>query len=105
VKAFDLRFSPEADASLKSLYDYVETNANPKIARDYVNGIVDHCLGLRTFPMRGVARDDLRPGLRLTHYRKRVVIAYEVAAGMVSIINVFYGGREYSAHLRAEEGE
>lgn len=44
-------------------------------------------------------RDDVRPGLRITHYRKRAVIAFDVAADLVSIIGVFYGGQDYETIL------
>jgi plasmid stabilization system protein ParE len=37
----------------------------------------------------GTLRDDLRPGLRITHYKKRAVIAFDVEADQVSILGVF----------------
>ena len=43
--------------------------------------------------MRGTRRDDVRPGLRITSYRKRVVIAFAVDADQVQIIGIFYGGQ------------
>ncbi len=45
-------------------------------------------------------RDDIRPGLRITHYRKRTVIAFEVNADQVAIIGVFHGGQDYEAALQ-----
>jgi toxin ParE1/3/4 len=35
-------------------------------------------------------RDDIRLGLRITNYKKRAVIAFDVEADLVSIIGVFY---------------
>jgi len=32
-----------------------------------------------TFPIRGVQRDDIRPGLRITNYKRRAVIAFAVS--------------------------
>jgi plasmid stabilization system protein ParE len=49
---------------------------------------------LRTFPHRGTQRDDIRPGLRVTNYKKRAVIAFAVDDGRVSILGVFYGGQD-----------
>ncbi|MBA4003058.1 MAG: plasmid stabilization protein, partial [Delftia sp.] len=49
-------------------------------------------------------RDDVRPGLRITNYRKRTVIAFAVDADMVSIIGIFYGGRDHEALLREGGG-
>ncbi len=46
--------------------------------------------------------DDVRPGLRITSYKKRAVIAFDVDAGQVSIIGVFYGGPDYETLLQDE---
>jgi hypothetical protein len=45
-------------------------------------------------------RNDVRPGLRLTHYKKRTIIAFAVDAEHVSIIGVFYGGQDYETILQ-----
>ncbi len=42
----------------------------------------------------------MRPGLRITNYKKRVVIAFAVDAGRVSILGVFHGGQDHEAMLR-----
>jgi plasmid stabilization system protein ParE len=44
-------------------------------------------------------RDDVRPGLRITNYKKRAVIAFQVDADLVSIIGVFYSGQNYETIL------
>jgi plasmid stabilization system protein ParE len=48
-----------------------------------------------------VPRDDIRPGLRLTHHKGRTVIAYAVDADAltVSVIGVFYGGQDHEGAL------
>jgi len=51
------------------------------------------------FPLRGTPRNDLRPGIRLTGYRKRVVVAFEVEGARVNIVAVFYGGQNYEPLL------
>lgn len=48
-------------------------------------------------------RDDMRPGLRITNYRKRAVIAFEVQAERVAIIGIFYGGQNYPAILQDDD--
>ncbi len=62
------------------------------------------CDGLALFPLRGVPRGDIRPGLRVTHYKGRTLIAYAVDtdARTVSIVGVFYGGQELEAALSAD---
>jgi antitoxin ParD1/3/4 len=57
------------------------------IARDRaVESWLNSQLGenLRTFPLRGTQGDDLRPGLRITNYKKRAVIAFGVDTETVS---------------------
>lgn len=95
-------FSPEAQEQLVALYRYIAEAASPGIAARYTEAIVSYCESLRTFPHRGTIRDDVRPGLRITHYRKRAVIAFDVGAEMVSIIGVFYGGQDYETILQDE---
>ena len=73
-----VRFATEAADPLQSLYRYVAEASSPQVAADYVEAIVAHCEGLAVFPHRGTIRDDLRPGLRTTVYKKRVVIAIVV---------------------------
>jgi plasmid stabilization system protein ParE len=96
-------FSPEAEEQLAALYRYVEAAASPDIAARYTDAIVTYCESLRTFPQRGTRRDDVRPGLRITHYKKRAVIAFGVTTDLVSIVGVFYGGQDYETLLH--EGE
>jgi len=61
------------------------------------------CRSPGTFPERGTARDDLRPGLRTTTYRRRVTIAFHITATQVVIDRILYGGRDLPALF--EEGD
>lgn len=92
-------FSPEAEEQLVELYHYIARAASTSVAAGYVDGIVDYCESLQTFPLRGTRRDDIRPGLRITHYKKRTVIAFTADAGLVSTLGLFYGGRNYERFL------
>lgn len=68
--------------------------------------IVSYCESLCSFSYRGTMRDDVRPGLRITNYKKHAVIAFDVDAEQVSIIGVFYGGQDYETILQddSEDG-
>lgn len=92
-------FSPDAEEQLVALYRYIADAASPDIAAGYTEAIVGYCEGLQTFPHRGIQRDDIRPGLRITHYKKRTVIAFSVNGAKVSILGVFYGGQDYEKIL------
>ena len=45
--------------------------------------------------MRGAPRDDLRPGLRMLSFRRRVTIAYRIKANVVTILELFYPGQDF----------
>ena len=96
-------YTPEAQAQLAELYRYIAAAASPEIALHYTDGIVTYCESLRIFPHRGIKRDDVRPGLRIASYRKRVVIAFHLDADRIAVLGVFYGGQNYEAALHEDE--
>ena len=98
-------FTPEAQEQLAAIYHHIAAAASPAIAERYVSAVITYCEGLQTFPHRGTCRDDIRPGLRVTHYKKRVAIAFEVDVEKVSIIGVFYGGQDYEAIFHSDSDE
>ncbi len=102
MKQFTVIFTPEAQDQLAALYGYIALAASPEVAKRYTNAIVTFCEELRTFPKRGVPRDDIRPGLRITHYKKRAVIAYALDFEQVAVIGIFYGGQDYENDLQAD---
>jgi len=95
-------FSPEFEEQIAALYGYIAAAASPDIAARYTEAIVTYCESLEYFPHRCTSRDDVRPGLRITNYKKRAVIAFDVDDEQVSIIGVFYGGQDYETILQDE---
>lgn len=98
-------FSPESLEQLAELYHYIAQTASPEVATQYTEAIVSYCESLHTFPLRGTPRDDVRPGLRITNYKKRAIIAFDVDTEVVSIIGIFYGGQDYETILRDDDAE
>lgn len=49
------------------------------------------------------ARDDIRPGLRATGFRRRAVIAFAVTDEVIEILGIYYGGRDYESLLRTSK--
>lgn len=96
---YSVVFSPEAVEQLTVLYRYLTIAASPDTARKYVDGLVGYCETLVDFPVRGRRRDDIRPGLRTTPYRKRTTIAFTLDVNTVSIIGIYYGGQYYESDL------
>lgn len=95
-------YSRRAVGQLEALYAYIAGDS-PQRAERFVSAIVDYCDGLDAFPLRGAPRDDIRPGLRIVGFRRRVTIAFTVDDDAVTILGVLYGGRDLLAAL--SEGE
>jgi plasmid stabilization system protein ParE len=98
---FRVVFTPEAEEQILALYRYIASEASPDIASRYTEAIISYCESLRSFPHRGTLRNDVRPGLRVTNYKKRTVIAFEVDAQQISILGVFYGGQDYETLMQS----
>lgn len=94
--------SPEAQAQLDTLFDYIAGAASPETALRFNGAVLDQIGQLRDFPIRGTARDDILPGLRTVGFRRRVTIAFVVDAAAVLVLGVFYGGQDIEAILRDE---
>lgn len=99
--SYTVRFSPQALAQIDAIEDYITLAGSPAAAIRHADGIVSYCESLTTFPLRGTTRDDVMPGLRITNYRHSTVIAFTVDGSeqTVSILGVFYGGKDFETAL------
>ena len=101
-----INYTPEAERQLNELDDWITNAASADIARRFVSAILDHIDGILLFPLAGRARDDVRPGMRTSTFRKRTLVAYEVdeSAGelVVNILGVFHGGQDWESALRED---
>jgi toxin ParE1/3/4 len=95
-------FAPEAQADLIEIYEYIAEHGGPERALVYTGRIQASCRGLATFPERGARRDDVRPGLRVTNFARRVTIAFHFQAMTVIIDRILYGGRDLRMALYGE---
>ena len=104
---FRVVFAPEAVEQLEQLLLHIAGQSSVAVAERYTNAVVETCESLALFPFRGVAREDIRPGLRLTHHKGRTVIAYRVddASSTVLLIGVFHGGQDHERALSNEFDE
>jgi toxin ParE1/3/4 len=91
--------SPKADDQLVALREYISHKASEQTAQTYTQAILDYCASLNIFPLRGAVRNDIRPGVRITNYKKSCVIAFSVAGDTVEILGIFYGGQNYESQL------
>lgn len=92
-------FTPEAEDQIAELYQYIADKASHEIASRYVDGLISYCESLVVFPHRGLQREDVRAGLRVTHFKGRTAIAFAIQQARVEILGIFHGGRDYAAHL------
>lgn len=84
-----INFTPQAERQLNELHDWITKAASPDIASR--------------------ARDDVRPGMRTSTFKKRTLVAYEVdeSSGelVVNILGVFHGGQDWEAALGEDQGD
>lgn len=92
--AREVVFAPEAEDDLLQIYDFIADRASPERAYDYSERIRSYCLALDAFPERGVRRDELRSGLRIVGFERRVTIAFHITPEFVVVDRVLYGGRD-----------
>lgn len=94
-----VEFSPEALEDLRGLYDWIADAAGSDRALGYLERIETFCRGMAIAAERGHARDDIRPGLRVVGFERRIAIAFTVSETRVTILRLFYGGRDWEEAL------
>lgn len=92
-------FAPEAEDDLLQIYDFIADRASPERAYAYAERIRSYCLAFDAFPKRGLRRDELRRGLRIVGFERRVTIAFHVTPALVVIDRILYGGRDVEGLL------
>ncbi|QCI65944.1 type II toxin-antitoxin system RelE/ParE family toxin [Phreatobacter stygius] len=83
-----------AEADLKGIYAFIRDQASPRTARSYVDRILTDLAGFDLFPERGTVRDEIRPGLRVIGFARRISIAFIVEAEEVVVLRILYAGRQ-----------
>ena len=93
MKTYEVVLSPEAQDDLLAIYDWIAERASPAIALGYVERLEAHLRGFAHGAERGHLRNDIRPGLRITGFERRVTIAFVVDGDRAVILRLAYGGR------------
>jgi toxin ParE1/3/4 len=99
VKRRHIVLLPEALADLRWIYDTIEIAAGNVTAIRYIERNEAYCQGLDYASKRGTRRDDLRPGLRVVGFERRVTVTFTVESDQVVIFRVFYGGANWEDEL------
>jgi toxin ParE1/3/4 len=88
-------YTVEAADDLEWIYDTIAEASGPVTASRYEQRIRDFCDRLEFGAERGTLRDDLRPGLRIIGFERRVPIAFLLEGDRVVVLRSFYGGRDW----------
>jgi toxin ParE1/3/4 len=103
VPRLRVRYRPAAYDDLEDIFRFVlKISGNRITAERLTTRIKARCDKVGILPFAGRLRDDLAPGLRTVPFERSAVIVYEVKGDWVSIVNVFYGGRDYEAFYLGE---
>jgi toxin ParE1/3/4 len=89
------RLRPEAEADLEGIGDYIAKD-NPARAASFVRELKAACQRLAETPGMGVARDKLRPGLRMFPVRGYLIFYTPTDEG-IEVVRVFSGARDLDA--------
>ena len=99
---FRVIYSPKAESQLSNIFEYVCKRGGETVAAKFVSSIIDYCDGFETFPERGILRYDLREGLRIIGYRRRVTIAFAIDSFQIIILGIYYGGQDFESDVSVE---
>lgn len=86
--------TPLAIEDLIALHRWVSDEAGPSTAAGYLDRIEARIAALAEFSGRGTPRDDLADGVRTLTFERRLVIAYRVEPGTVTVLRVIGAMRE-----------
>lgn len=95
MKRREVFFSPEARDDVDRLYDWIAAAAGPRRAAKYIDRLEAYCLSFDFASERGTRRDDIREGLRIVGFERRITIAFYVENDRVTILRLFYGGTNW----------
>ena len=92
-------FTPEAVADLEWLYGMIADDSGAERALGYLERVESFCLNLSLASERGRLRSDIRPGLRIIGFERRMTIAFVTNEERVTVLRCFYGGADWERRL------
>jgi len=105
MKNYDVYLTPDAIKDLTDIYEYIAQKSElPEIVWAYIEKLRQSCHDLRMTLLIGQQRNDLRKNLRIIAIDKNAIAAFEVIEDKqsVTILNIFYGSRDYEAIMGSE---
>jgi toxin ParE1/3/4 len=95
LKRRAVTFTPQARNDLFSIGDWIAERAGVEVALSYTTRLEAYCNGFEFAGERGRRRDDLRPGMRVVGFERRVAIVFTVSDDQVTILRLYYGGQNW----------
>ncbi|MGB5086386.1 MAG: type II toxin-antitoxin system RelE/ParE family toxin [Methylocystis silviterrae] len=95
MKRRAVEYALQADDDFGWLYDLIAEASGATRALAYVERLRAFCDRLDYASERGMRRDDIRPGLRIIGFERRVTAAFMVEAERVVVLRLFYGGANW----------
>ncbi len=92
-----LEFSPAADADLVEIATFIARDNVPR-AVTFMDELETACAKLVDFPLSGVARSDIRAGLRSKPHGSYVIF-YSVPEKIIRIERILHGARDIGTIL------
>lgn len=93
MKRYGVRLSSGAERDLCDVLDYVAAQTSQATADAYLTRIERFLSGLAWTPHRGSLRNDIRNGLRVIGFERRITVAFVVEEHEVIVLRVLYAGR------------
>jgi toxin ParE1/3/4 len=79
MKSYEVYLTPDAIQDLTDIYEYIAAKSGlPEVAWAYIEKLRQKCHDLKTIPLIGQQRDDLRKNLRIVAIDKNAIAAFEV---------------------------
>ena len=94
MKSYEVYLTPDAIQDLTDIYEYIAIKSGfPEVAWAYIEKLRQKCHDLKTIPLIGRQRDDLRKNLRIIALDKNAIAAFGVNVDkqIVTILNIFAG--------------
>ena len=77
--------------------DWIAERTGVDVALNYIERLEDYCTGFEFAGERGQRRDDIRTGLRVVGFERRVAIAFTVSNTEVTVLRLYYGGQDWKS--------
>ena len=89
----------QAVNDLVTMSDFITVKAGLKVADTYIERLKAFLRGFDLASERGTLRNDIRKGLRIIGFERRVTIAFNVTNTSVFILRIFWGGQNWQKLL------